>query len=240
MVLFDAIWHQIVLKNQSMLLTTQIPRWSAKAKNVSFVLLLLKICLVFGQVEPLKKTILIDVGHGGTDTGAIGINGIKEKDVVLNIAMEILRLNRTVMKGEHDIYLTRYRDTLISLRDRSRLAKSLNADVIVSIHCNASPNNAKGLEVYVHNTKNNNTKKSIVLGELINKEITQNLGYRTRGIKLANFQVLRETRNISASILVETGFITQVDEADYLTKQKNRRAIALAILQGTRIYLEIL
>lgn len=237
---FDAIWHQIVLKNQSMLLTTQIPRWSVKLKNVSFMILLLKTCIVLAQTEPIKKTILIDVGHGGTDTGAIGINGIKEKDVVLSIATEILRLNREVMKGEHDIYLTRYRDTLISLSDRSRLAKSLDADVMVSIHCNAASNTATGLELYAHNTKNNNTVKSIALGELINREITQNIGYRTRGVKLANFQVLRETRNICASILLETGFITQVDESDFLKDRKNRGAIALAILRGIQNYLKLL
>lgn len=64
-------------------------------KNVSFVILLLKMCIIFGQETTVQKRIVIDVGHGGKDSGAIGINGIKEKDVVLDIALEILRLNKT-------------------------------------------------------------------------------------------------------------------------------------------------
>ena len=117
-------------------------------RNVNFWILMLQMCFVFGQ----KKVIVIDVGHGGNDPGAIGVNNIQEKDVVLNIAKEILMLNKTIFNNQWDIYLTRYKDTLISLSDRSRLAKSLKADVFVSLHCNASSNNSKGVEVYVHNS----------------------------------------------------------------------------------------
>ena len=55
-------------------------------KNVSFVFLLLKMCIVFGQEMSAQKRIIIDVGHGGKDAGAIGINKIQEKDIVLDIA----------------------------------------------------------------------------------------------------------------------------------------------------------
>jgi N-acetylmuramoyl-L-alanine amidase len=115
-------------------------------KNVSFVILLLKMCFVFGQ----KKIVVIDPGHGGIDSGAIGVNGIYEKDVVLKIANEILNLNKSLFYNELDIYLTRYNDTLISLSDRSRLTESLKADVFVSLHCNASQNNSRGMEVYAN------------------------------------------------------------------------------------------
>jgi N-acetylmuramoyl-L-alanine amidase len=117
-------------------------------KNVIFVFLLLKMCVIFGQEPATQKRIVIDVGHGGKDSGAIGINGIKEKDVVLNIALEILRLNEESEKSL-DIYLTRYSDTLISLTDRTKLAKALNADLFISLHCNHSDNkNGAGVEVY--------------------------------------------------------------------------------------------
>lgn len=70
----------------------------SRLKNVSFVILLLKICLVFGQ----KKVIVIDLGHGGKDSGAIGINHVQEKDVVLNVAKEILRFNKTLFNNKFD------------------------------------------------------------------------------------------------------------------------------------------
>ncbi|BDW93435.1 hypothetical protein MACH07_22670 [Flagellimonas marinaquae] len=187
-------------------------------------------CFVFGQ----KKVVVIDPGHGGIDSGAVGVNGIYEKDVVLNVAKAILKLNKSFFGNELDIYLTRYNDTLISLSDRSRLAKSLNVDVFVSLHCNASPNNSRGMEVYVHHSKN---KTSITLGVSILNESTQKLGIENRGVKFANFQVLRESISYCPSVLVEMGFMTNTEEADYFLKHASIRAMALAVLIGVIMYL---
>ena len=83
-----------------------------------------------------------------------------------------------------------------------------------------------------------NTKKSINLGLSVLNESTQKLGFKKRGIKFSNFQVLRESANY-ATVLVETGFVTNIDEADYFLKPKNVKAIALAILIGVVNYLNI-
>ncbi len=207
-----------------------------KLQYVVFLLLLLKMCLVFGQNPNFKKRIVIDVGHGGKDTGAIGVNGIQEKDVVLNIAKEIIQLNKTILGSSFDIYLTRYRDTLISLSDRSRLAKSLNADIFVSLHCNASKTVSKGMEVYIYNSDKYNTKESILLGVSILNQSTVKLGLKKREVKFANFQVLRET-TFCLAVLIEIGFVTNRDEADYFLKPKNSKAMALGILLGITNYL---
>lgn len=201
-------------------------------KNVVFWMLLLKMCLVFGQENSPKKVIVIDPGHGGKDTGAIGINGIQENDIVLNIANEILKLNKAIFNSRYDIYLTRYTDTLISLSDRSRLTKTIKADIFISIHCNASKTSSKGIEVYAHNINSSFTKKSISLALSVLNESTNKLDFKRRGVKLANFQVLRETKTICTSILVELGFITNYDEANYFLKNKNIKAMSLAILLG--------
>lgn len=208
-------------------------KWKTALKNVSFVILMLNMCLIFGQ----KKVILIDPGHGGKDSGAIGVNGILEKTVVLNLAIAIIELNSSLLEDEFDIYLTRYKDTLISLSDRSQLAKHLNANLFVSLHCNASKTPSKGMEVYIHNSEYKNTKKSTVLGISILHESTQKLGFKTRGIKFANFQVLRDAAFSFPAVLVEMGFITDIDEAYYFLKPKNTQAIALAILMGITNYL---
>jgi len=156
-------------------------------KNVSFWILMLQMCFVFSQ----KKVIVIDAGHGGKDTGAIGINNIKEKEVVLNVVKEIIRLNKTIFDNELDIYLTRYKDTLISLSDRSQLAKELKADVFVSLHCNASSNNSKGMEVYVHNSAN--SKPSISLGISILNEKYSKVRFKKKRCKVCQFSSV--TRN---------------------------------------------
>lgn len=198
-----------------------------------FVLLMVKICVIFGQGVPDKKILVIDPGHGGVDSGAIGVYGVREKDVALSVAREILRWNQTLLDGKYDIYLTRYTDTLVSLGNRSGLAKALHADVFVSLHCNHAENSeAKGMEVYVHNSQNR-WKESLELGLSILVEAVDNLGIHDRGVKTANFQVLRENIHCdSVSVLVELAFLSQQDEAGYLSKGRNIRAIALAILLG--------
>src|SRR5690554_5643967 len=105
-------------------------------KNAIFLFLLLQLCLVFTQPNPQRKTIVIDPGHGGIDSGAIGTNGIKEKDITLKVAQQIVILNSTLFDNRYDINLTRYRDTLLSLTDRTRLAKALKAELFISLHCN--------------------------------------------------------------------------------------------------------
>lgn len=167
-------------------------------KNVSFVILLLKICIIFGQETSTQKRIIIDVGHGGKDSGAIGINGIQEKDVVLNIANAILKLNNELDKPL-DIYLTRYSDTLISLSDRTKLAKTLKADLFVSFHCNHSDNpNARGVEVYVADAESKYSDDSTWLAFQLPK-LFQTLHLKL--IRLTSVLQLWLLQNLSARLM---------------------------------------
>ena len=200
-------------------------------KNVSFVILVLQLCIIFGQETSAQKRIIIDVGHGGKDAGAIGINGIQEKDVVMSIANEILRLNNDLYKPL-DIYLTRYKDTLISLSDRTKLAKALEADLFISLHCNHSDNpDARGIEVYISKKQEKFSKESVFAGYKIERALCETIGYKSRGVRFANFQVLRETTEYCPTILIELGFLSNVDEAQYLMRKENVLAIALSILK---------
>jgi len=99
----------------------------------------------------IKRKVVIDAGHGGHDPGAVGRNGLYEKDVVLDIALKI----RDIMTKEYPLYeiiLTRNRDIFIPLDERAAIANRSNADLFVSIHVNASLNRkARGIETYVLN-----------------------------------------------------------------------------------------
>jgi len=190
-------------------------------KNVSFVILLLKMCFIFGQETSAQNRIIIDVGHGGKDTGSIGINGIQEKDVVMYIANAILRLNNDLEKPL-DIYLTRYKDTLISLSDRTKLAKALKADLFVSLHCNHSDNpDARGVEVFVADKSSTYKDDSTWFAFQVQAALNKELGFESRGVKFANFQVLKETTNHFPSVLVELGFLSNNDEVNYLANDIN-------------------
>lgn len=189
-------------------------------------------------VENKNPIVIIDPGHGGIDAGAVSKNSSKEKDIVFSIASKMLVLNKTVLNNPLNLYLTRYTDTLVSLGDRTQLAKKLKAQVFISIHCNQAINRtAVGTEVYIHPKSEVQAEESIYLGFTIQKGLADILGIKNRGLKFGNFQVLRDSPKDSASILLELGFLSQTDEAIYLSKEKSHEAIALVILQSTLKYL---
>ncbi len=112
-----------------------------------------------GQLDSLRqalglkiRTVVIDPGHGGHDPGAVGPNGVKEKDINLKIAKELKRILDSKGKeiGVEKVYLTRSKDRFIPLEERTAIAKKRGADLFISIHCNASRNRkAVGSETYV-------------------------------------------------------------------------------------------
>jgi len=134
--------------------------------------------------------IAIDPGHGGQDPGAIGLNGSREKDVVLAISRELARqINATPgLKA----YLTRDSDMFIPLAQRARLARSAKADMFVSIHADAAENRkADGSSVYVLSLKGASSQRARWLAD---KENSSDL---VGGVRLA------QTSNTLASVLLD-------------------------------------
>jgi N-acetylmuramoyl-L-alanine amidase len=96
------------------------------------------------------RRIVVDPGHGGHDSGALGSNGAKEKDVVLAIGLKL----RDLLKEELglDVVMTRSTDVFIPLEERTAIANKVNADLFVSVHANAALNHsASGIETYYLN-----------------------------------------------------------------------------------------
>ncbi len=92
------------------------------------------------------KKIIIDPGHGGEDNGAVSKNGVKEKDVALQIAY---KLARELKRRGYDVIMTRYTDVYVPLKDRTGIANSNKGDLFISIHLNASYRKASGAETYI-------------------------------------------------------------------------------------------
>lgn len=181
-----------------------------------------------------KKIVVIDPGHGGKDSGAIGLNGIMEKDIVLSIAKAMVQLN-TNTSSDFEIYLTRYKDTLISLSDRTRLAKMLKADMFISLHCNQSENpRARGVEIYVSAKGGSFLRESFLLAFVLQKQMKTKLGIESRGVKYGDFQVLRDLVDFGPSVIVELGFLSSVVEVSYLKSRESQGLIALCILQAIK------
>lgn len=173
--------------------------------------------------------VAIDPGHGGQDPGAVGPSGLREADVVLDIA---LRVRELLARDGIRVILIRDSDATVDLDDRPRLAREGGATIYVSIHANASPRAAvNGTETFYL------TPQSLVLAQMIQDELGVILGIPSRGIKTANFVVLRD--NEMPAVLVETAFISHADDELRLRDQTFRQHIAEAVHHGIVRFLAI-
>jgi N-acetylmuramoyl-L-alanine amidase len=99
-----------------------------------------------GALALAVHRVVLDAGHGGTDTGATSANGLLEKDVTLDLARRVQRL--LTARGI-DVVMTRSRDDTLSLKDRAATANASRGDIFVSIHINVlAPASARGIETY--------------------------------------------------------------------------------------------
>ncbi len=94
-----------------------------------------------------RRTIVVDAGHGGRDPGAIGVTGTREKDVVLDAALQLR--DALESRGRYRVALTRDADAFVPLEDRVRFARAQNADLFISLHADSHANGeAQGASVY--------------------------------------------------------------------------------------------
>ncbi|TWO17407.1 N-acetylmuramoyl-L-alanine amidase [Campylobacter lanienae] len=132
------------------------------------------------------KIVVLDAGHGGKDVGAVGKNKLYEKNIVLNIALEA---GKILKNRGYKVYYTRSNDKFINLRDRTSFANEKKADIFISIHANAAPNEKKakemqGIETYFLSPTR--SERSMQAANLENKADTDEMNYFTK-ISYLNF-----------------------------------------------------
>ncbi|MBD3108572.1 N-acetylmuramoyl-L-alanine amidase [Bacillus sp. AGMB 02131] len=174
--------------------------------------------------------IVLDAGHGYETAGKRSPNGVREYEI--NRAIAIYTRDLLTAYQNVSVYFTHSDKRDVPLKARTDQANSLKADCFVSIHANAygdgkSWNSAHGIETYVHPDADSET---ITLAELVQRQLFISTGLRNRGVKQANFHVLRETK--MTAILVECGFMTNEGEMRLLKTETFRRACAEAIAKG--------
>lgn len=159
----------------------------------------------------MGKTVVLDPGHGGSDSGATG-GGFREKDLTLKIAK---RIERT-LKGNYnvDVRMTRTSDKTMSLKQRTDFANKMGAHYYASIHINSG--GGTGYEDYIFNqlsdTGDTGKYRSAVHNEV--KKVLNKYGVNNRGKKQANFHVLRETQ--MSAMLSENLFIDTTADQELL------------------------
>lgn len=173
--------------------------------------------------------ICIDPGHGGYDPGAVGPNGLREKDVTLAVAVMLADLLR---QAGCEVVLTRDGDTTpwTSLRDlqaRCDLANQAGAGLFISIHANAAGNPAAaGTETYCYRRGGQGERAAAA----IQRQLVAALGLPDRGVKTASYYVLKQTA--MAAVLVELAFISNPAEEALLSTPAFQQQAALAIARA--------
>jgi N-acetylmuramoyl-L-alanine amidase len=223
------------------------------------------------------RTVVIDAGHGGKDPGTLGSRS-KEKDIALAIALELGNIINEYLPDVKVIY-TRKDDTFVELSERAQIANKAEADMFISIHCNAAQNHeVHGTETYIMglhvNEQNLNVaqrensvilleddykqqyegfdpsspesyimfslmqnaflQNSLTLAENVEHQFNKRVGRNSRGVKQAGFVVL--WRTTMPSILVETGFISNKKEEEFLNDKLGRTYMASGLFRAFRDY----
>ncbi|MCW6039025.1 N-acetylmuramoyl-L-alanine amidase, partial [Spirulina subsalsa FACHB-351] len=182
------------------------------------------------QVPNTRAVVMLDPGHGGRDPGAVGIGGLREKDVVLPISLRVAQLLE--QQGVR-VIMTRSDDRFVTLAGRAQMANRARATIFVSIHANAismSRPDVNGVETFFFNSAGQRLASSI------QNSILQSISIGNRGVKQARFYVLRNTSMPSA--LVEVGFVTGNLDAPRLADPNFRNQMAEAIARGILLYLQ--
>lgn len=186
------------------------------------LLVLLSGCAGVKDTTRTFQTVVIDAGHGGHDTGARSRHGLLEKTAALDVA---LRLNQKLRDVGFSTVLTRADDTFIPLDRRARISNSQDNAVFVSIHFNDARRSwARGAETFYKSGPGR------VLAGQIEDSLVEIPGVEDRGIKAANFRVLKLAQY--PAVLVECGFLSNGYEASLARSSAHRDALAGKIAEG--------
>lgn len=172
----------------------------------------------------MKKN-FTDVGHGGNDSGAIGLNKTEEADIVLEVGKMV---NDYLKPCNIENRLSRDKDITLSLTARTNASNSWGADTLVSIHCNSyKEKSAHGLEI-LYMSDNGKELAKCILEELKKEGLYTRLREGNTGLKYQNTHMNRESK--ATSCLIEMGFITNED--DYKLIMNNKKKFAKCIAKG--------
>ncbi len=171
-----------------------------------------------------KRTIVLDAGHGGGDTG-VKKDEFQEKDIVLKIANIIKERNPY---QDIDFVFLRTGDEQIINTNRAKLINEIKPDLVLSLHANYDVKDSKkGTEIHI-SPMNPFFEQAKILGEEIGKKVSS-LGFDNLGIIETNSKVLRDAQ--APTIMIEIGYLTNDQDRKYLTNEANYAKIADKILE---------
>ncbi|MGG3573746.1 SH3 domain-containing protein [Bacillus gobiensis] len=176
-----------------------------------------------------NKTIVLDPGHGGRDSGTIGYTGSLEKKLTWNTTQ---LLYRKLQSYGANVYLTRHSDSFVSLQSRVSVSHYRNADAFVSVHYDAHEDRSiHGSTAYYYSETKDKQLASDVQAEIANRSSLDN-----RGVLFGDFYVIRE--NQQPSILLELGYLSNPQEEVVISSRSYQEKVTDGIANGLEDYFE--
>jgi N-acetylmuramoyl-L-alanine amidase len=172
--------------------------------------------------------IMLDAGHGYDTPGKCSPDGMREYE--FNRAVAAYARNLLEQYQNVTVYFAHSDQTDVPLEQRTDKANQLRVDIYISIHANAAGstwNSAGGIETYIYPSR---PIGAYSLARKIQNHLVSRTGFRNRGVKTADFHVLRETK--MDAVLVECGFMTNPEEIKLLRSEEYRRTCAEAIVSA--------
>lgn len=199
------------------------------------LLVFLCLCLCgLAYASPNGPLIILDAGHGGSDEGT-KVNALKEKRLTLLTAF---LAKKHLEELGYRVLLTRGRDIYLSLQRRVFIANKTKAALFVSLHYNSAPSvDAQGIEVFYYESREPwRARSSKHLARCLLRSLLEETQAASRGVKAGNYHVIRETD--MPSVIVEAGFLTNLQERQKLKNRDYLDRIALGVAQGIDAYVK--
>ncbi|WP_163537994.1 N-acetylmuramoyl-L-alanine amidase [Gracilibacillus sp. YIM 98692] len=166
--------------------------------------------------------IVLDPGHGGKDPGAIGIGGVYEKDLIMEVVDDIASKLR---QAGATVLLTRSNDAYVEHQARVQVSEAYQTHAFISLHFNADPlSTIHGISTHFYGDDNRN------LAYTLQNALAQNVNLHSRGVMNDSFYVLRN--NSKPSVLLEMGYITNMNDLLTIRTANYRQQLAKGITKG--------
>jgi N-acetylmuramoyl-L-alanine amidase len=181
---------------------------------------------------PEKRVIVIDAGHGGIDSGTSGVNGLMEKDLVLD---EALRLGRElVRRANYTVHLTRDSDVYIPLTERTRIARSWHADLFISLHADSNPDaSVSGSSIYTLSERGSDREAAALARKENQSDVIAGVDLGGGNSSVAPILIdLAQRDTLNRSTRFAEGTVTLLSSATDILPRQPHRSAAFVVLKA--------
>ena len=184
-----------------------------------------------GPKNTARKVIVVDAGHGGIDSGTVGIDGMQEKDLVLD---EAKRLGAVLRKRGYVVHLTRDTDIYIPLRERVSIARGYGADLFISLHADSNPNpDVTGASVYTLSEKGSDKEAAALAKKENQSDIIAGVDLTGQDDSVSHILIdLAQRDTMNRSSRFAENVVSKLSEATDILPRTPHRSGALVVLKA--------